>query len=408
MGNKMRRQLRLLLVAAALGSAMSVVPGAPMSGFVAEAAEQTIGARVGAPLKAAQDLAKAGKYADALKKVAEADATSGKTAYESFVIDDFLVFLKVKLHDYAGAAKAAEAALASGMVPAADRSQRMKTLIQLNYQAKNYEKVAALARQYEQQVGADADIGLLALQAYYLQKDFPNAQISAKALAASARAAGKKPAENILQLWLSSAAQQKDRAGSRAALMQLVSDYPSPAYWKNLLDVVASEIGRSDRMSFEIFRLKLATGTLQSSGDYTEMAQLAIQLGLPGEAKSIMEKGFAAKVLGGSDKSREERLLNMAKAQAGQDEPTLGDNAPTPKAKAALGEAYASYGKVDKAIALYREALTNPFAEADLTRLHLGQGLLAKGDAAGARKAFAAVRDAKLVNLANIWALVAR
>ncbi|HEY4342945.1 MAG TPA: hypothetical protein VGN05_01255 [Parvibaculum sp.] len=403
----MRRQLKVFFATVAFVSIISIVPD--MTGAsTASAAEQTIGAKVGAPLKAAQDLVKAGKYADALKKVAEADAMSGKTDYENFVIDDFLLFLKVKLRDYAGAAKAGEVAFASGLVPAADRQQRLKALIQLNYQAKNYEKVAALAKQYRQQAGADADIELLALQAYYLQNDFADAQISAKTLVASTRSAGKKPAENILQLWLSSAARQKDRAGSRAALMELVSDYPSPAYWKNLLEVTASEVGRSDRMSYEIFRLKLATGALETSGDYTEMAQLAIQLGLPGEAESIMEKGFAAKVLGGANRSREERLLKMAKAQTVQDEPTLGDSAPTPKAKAALAEAYASYGKTGKAVALYREALADSFPEADLARLHLGQVMLAKGDAPGARKAFAAVRDAKVASIANLWAVIAR
>jgi tetratricopeptide (TPR) repeat protein len=190
--------------------------------------------------------------------------------------------------------------------------------------------------------------------------------------------------------------------------MELVSDYPSPAYWKNLIEIVASEAGRSDRMSLEIFRLKLAAGVLDTSSDYTEMAQLAIQLGLPGEAESIIGKGFAAKILGGANKSREERLLNMAKTQAGQDEPTLGQTGATPKAKAALAEAYASYGRIDKAIALYRDALANSFAEADLARLHLGQALLVKDDKKGALAAFESVKEPKLRSIAQLWIAIVR
>lgn len=108
--------------------------------------------------------------------------------------------------------------------------------------------------------------------------------------------------------------------------------------------------------------------------------------------------------LGGKNKSREQRLEAMAKSQAAQDEPALAKTAAnTPKAKAALGEAYASYGKIDKAIALYKEALGSSFAEADLARLHLGQAPLAKGDTAAATKALQSVKNPKLSGLANLW-----
>lgn len=72
-------------------------------------------------------------------------------------------------------------------------------------------------------------------------------------------------------------------------------------------------------------------------------------------------------------------------------------------AKAALGEAYASYGKIDKAIALYKGACGSSFAEAHLIRLHPGQAYLVKGDPAAATKAFLFVKDPKFAELADLW-----
>ncbi|MCE9651127.1 MAG: hypothetical protein K8R18_16025 [Parvibaculum sp.] len=404
-----KKSRRRISRAAAFAGLAGLVLAFCLSGLSpARAADASVGAAVGKPLKEAQGLSKAGNYADALKKVKTANALSGKTPYESFVIDDFMAFLNVKLKDYAAAAQAAEAALATGEVPAKDRPERLKTLVQLNYTVKNYDKAVAFAKQYQQAAGPDAEMQRLVTQAYYLQKDYHNAEASAKALAASQTAAGRKPDEAILQLWLSSAFYAQNKSSQRAALTALVESYPSQAYIGDLLNLVEADLGRSDRMSLEVFRLKLAAAMLKTSDEYIEMAQLAIQLGFPGEARAVMAKGFTAGVLGGKNKSREQRLETMAKQQAGQDEPTLAATADTPKAKAALAEAYASYGKADKAIALYNEVLAAGPRDADIIRLHLGQAYLAKGDAASARKSFAAVGDAKLAGLAHLWITVAR
>lgn len=372
------------------------------------AAEQALGVAVGKPLQEAQALANAGKYQAALKKVKEANAVSGKAAYESFVVDDFLLFLNVKLQDYAAAAAAGEAALATGEVDAKERPQRLKALAQINYSAKNYGKTVAYAQAFQKEGGVDPELRKLVVQALYLQGDYAKAVTEAKSLDAASRVAEQKPDEAMLQLWLSSAFKRGDKAGQREALGELATFYPKPSYIGDLLALASPDLGRSNRSSLEIFRLKSEAGLLRNSDDYMEMAQLAIQLGLPGEAESVMNKGFAAGVFGGQNKGREERLLAMAKSQAAKDKPTLGTTAATPEAKAVLGEAYASYGMADKAVALYQAALTSDFADSALARLHLGQALLAKGEREAAQQAFASIKDAKLAQLAAIWGLVAR
>ena len=67
-------------------------------------------------------------------------------------------------------------------------------------------------------------------------------------------------------------------------------------------------------------------GTLKQADDYVEMAQLAIDAGVPGEAQSIVEKGVQSGTLKSDDKTeqgRYDRLLAGAKKQATADKASL-------------------------------------------------------------------------------------
>ena len=397
-----RKFTRTMLLALALPLGLAATALAPVH---AQAAE-TMSAEVGKPLQDAQKLAKAGNYAAALKKTREAAAVKKKTAYESFVVNDFMGYLSARLGDYASAVKAYEASYGSSYVPAAQKPKRLKALADMAYRGKMYGKAASFASQYQKSFGPDQSMQVLVMQSDYLRKDYPAAAKSAAALVASAEKAGKAPEESWLQIQMASAQQAGDKAMRAAALRKLVKYAPSDVYWKQLLADTQRAVGTSDRMTLELDRILRAKGYMDSSRRYMEAAQIAIQLGLPGEAKALMEEGFKKGVLGGKDKNRELRLLNMAKKLAAEDRQTLAKDAPTPKGKAALGEAYASYGDYAKAIALYKSALASPFPKADLARLHLAQAYLATGRKSAAQKALHGIKDPKAAQLAGVWALV--
>ena len=103
-----------------------------------------------------------------------------------------------------------------------------------------------------------------------------------------------------------------DHAGYVKAMEALVVNYPKKEYWTILVTNVQKKPGFSDRLAADVYRLKLATGNLNSAADYMEFAQLALQQGVPAEAKSIMDKGYAAGVLGkGSEAARQQRLRDL-------------------------------------------------------------------------------------------------
>jgi tetratricopeptide (TPR) repeat protein len=151
---------------------------------------------------------------------------------------------------------------------------------------------------------------------------------------------------------------------------------------------------------------------MSGANAYMEAAQLALLAGLPGDAKAILDKGYAAGALGkDAQADREKRLAAMAAQQAGDDAKTLAQQE-SDAAKAAnglasekLAEAYASYGQYDKAIAAYQKALQKAgLAHPDDAKLHLGIAYLAAGQIAKARETLRGVAGSDGTRaLAQLW-----
>ncbi len=148
------------------------------------------------------------------------------------------------------------------------------------------------------------------------------------------------------------------------AIERLVVNYPKKEYWTDLLNRVQKKNGFSDRFAIDIYRLKLATGNINTTNDYLEMAQLALQAGYPTEAKKVVEKGYAAGALGtGKDAERHKRLkdladktaadLQAARAQAEKD--AAADK--SGNGLVAIGYNYVTEGAADKGLGLIDQGI---------------------------------------------------
>ena len=137
----------------------------------------------------------------------------------------------------------------------------------------------------------------------------------------NAEKGGRTPTENWLQIVLSSQFKLDNKDGIADALKKLVRYYPKAEYWENLLDIYRRK-DTSDRVTLGYYRLMNEVGTLKQADDYVEMAQLAIDAGVPGEAQAIVEKGVQGGTLKSEDKTtqgRYDRLLASAKKSAAED-----------------------------------------------------------------------------------------
>ena len=107
-------------------------------------AQQKVSAKVGVPLKAAQDAAQKKKWDVALAKIKEADGAPGKTSFDQYKINELLLYVYFQQQRYADATRVLEAQLASGQMPAGEKPARTKTLAQLYFRAGNFAKAASM------------------------------------------------------------------------------------------------------------------------------------------------------------------------------------------------------------------------------------------------------------------------
>lgn len=383
----------------------------------AQAKQPTISKNLAKPLKAAQEAMEKKNWQEALARINEADAQGNKTPYDQFTINQMKGFVHVRMGNYSEAAKALEASLNSGLLPQDEVGQRIIALAQVNYQIKNYDKAIEFGNRAVKGGYADADLYTLIGQAYYIKGDYKGTLGFVDTYVNDMAKKGQTPKEQMLQLALSSCVKLKDDACATKTLEKLVVDYPKPEYWQNIVYSMMRSPDTTDVLLLNTYRLALEVDALKEAQDYTEMAQLAIEQGSPGEAVAILEKGFKNNVFPDQrEKDRNQRLLDSAKKAAAADQAALAkldSEAARGKAGAAdigVGKGFLSYGQFDKAeAAIARGISKGGLRNADEATLLLGIAQLKGGKKDQAIKTFKSLKgDPKYARLGNLWALHAR
>jgi tetratricopeptide (TPR) repeat protein len=405
------RYLRALTVGAAIVVGAALLPGASAMG--AEGKQQP-SAKLAKPLHEAQEDLKAKKYNEAIAKLKEADGIAGKTPYDQYLINDFLGFAYIKTNNYADAAKVIDAEIESGLVPAADLSQKVREMTEISYQIKNYDKAIDYGNRAIKGGFADEQIKTIVGQSYYLKGDWKNTLKFEDGIADAQIKAGETPKKTTLELVLSACVKMNDTGCETKGLERLVTYYPQPDYWYQLLFALRQQTSKNDANTLQVYRLMSEVDVLKTADDYAEMAQLAIEAGSPGEAQHILERGFAKGVFTEQrQKERNQRLLDSAKKQAASDQASLAkvaqeaNAANTGQKDVGVGLAYLSYGQYDKAVEFLSKGVTKGgLKDESQAQLLLGIAQFKAGHKDDAVKAFKAVKgDPNLERLAGFWIL---
>ena len=380
-------------------------------------AQETVRPEIGKSLQSANELIKAGKYKEALAKVRDADAVNGKTANESFMVERMRIAAASGAGEVDTAAKSFEALSGSGKVSAADKARMAESIAGAYYRAKDYAKAMQWCQRYFKEGGTSGAIRTLLIQSQYLSGDFAGASKELVAEVQAAEKSGSPPAEDRLKLLLNSALQQKDNNTYVYAVEKLVTYYPKKEYWVDLLSRMQRKPNFSDRFALDAYRLSLATGSMSAANDYMEMAQLALQAGLPSEARQVVDKGFAANVLGaGTEAERHKRLrdlvtrkLDEAKlAQADNEKQAMADKDGSALVNVGFNQVFA--GQAAKGLAMMQQGISKgSLKRPEDAKLHLAIAQLVAGDAAKAQTVFKTVAGTDgAADLARLWALHAR
>ncbi|CAA7617043.1 conserved exported hypothetical protein [Candidatus Terasakiella magnetica] len=365
----------------------------------------------GKPLQAAQHMIKERKFSDALVKLREVEAIPNRTPTENGLLEQLRLIAAVSADQGAVAAKAFDGLAALGALAPAQRLQFSEAIAGAFFRAKDYAATVAWANRALAAGGTSETLRNLLVHAPYQAGDYAAA---AKAVTEQ-MGAGGQVSEALLRVLADCAVQMKDTKAYGAALEKLATWYPKPEIWTELIRAVSARPGFSDRLALDAARLGLVVGSFaNNSGPYVELAELALQAGLPGEAKAALDKGYAAGVLGtGQEAERHKRLSDLAAKAAAADLAGLA----VAEAEAAgkdsgtalvnTGLAYLGFGQAAKAAAVMeagiaKGGLKNP----DDARLHLGIAYWAAGQKAKAQEALKAVKGSDgAADLARLWAI---
>ena len=341
------------------------------AGLISAAMAQGVRPEIGKPLQQASDLLKAGKAKEALAKAREADAVPGKTPAEQLMIDRMKGAAAQRAGDIGAAIAAFDSAMASGRLSSPEQAQIAESMAFAYSQQKNWAKTTEWANRARAAGSNSAQLNQLIAYVQSQSGDYSQIFKDAQAQVNAAEQAGRRPAEEDLLRLADAAKRLNNNAAYSSALEKLVLYYAKKEYWNAHLSSLQRKPAFADRLGLDVMRLKLANGLITKTEDFMEMAQLALQAGLPVEAQKIVDKGYAAGALGAGDQAeRHKRLKDLVAKQ--QAESAAGIERAASEAAAMkdgndlvkVGTVYASMGQLDKAVELIEKGI----AKGDLKR----------------------------------------
>ena len=375
-------------------------------------AQDTLRPEVAKPAQAGLDLLKAGKFAEALAKVTEAEAVPNRTPYENFVLDQIRGSAAAGSGDSATAIRSYEAALAAQRMPPAEALPIMEGLAGAAYKLKDYERTVTWARRYYAEGGTNPQLRRLLATALYQRFDWAGSAAELGRIVADDEAANRRPGEDLLRLLGSSQAKQNEMAGYRLTLEKLLRWYPKPAYWRDRVGQLQRDPAFDPALLVDSYRLLFATGSFDSTNEYVASAELALRANLPTEAQKLVDAGYAAGKLGsGADAAAHDELRQRASRGAADDAKEFDKNLPpSPGASANVlvsqGLALATAGRTERGVALIEQGLAKGGGQQpDAARLRLGWVLATAGRAEPARAVFKDLqaKGGSIGELARLW-----
>lgn len=395
--------------------AITAVLAAALAAFSAHA--ETLRPEVGKPLQAAQELVKAQRYKDALAKVRDADAVGGKSAYESYTVERMRIAAASGAGDVAAASKAFNALEASGKLAGAEKLRYLESLAGVAYRAQDYGQARQWSQRYFKEGGTSASVRTVLTQSQYLSGDYASLSRELVAEIQATEKAGGTPSEDRIKLLVSTATKLNDSDRYVFGVEKLLTYYPKKQYWSDLLSRLQNKPSFSDKFALDTYRLALATGSLNRAEDYVEFAQLATQAGFPAEGKQVVDKGYAAGILGtGPEAGRHQRLRDLLAKRADEDRAARAQSEAQAQAAAdgnalvKLGFNLVLAGEGAKGLELMQQGISKGgLAAGDAARLRLGIAQVLTGDKARANATFRTVAGKDgAAELARLWALYAR
>jgi tetratricopeptide (TPR) repeat protein len=385
------------------GAAAVLAPGGAAR---AEDKKQALSPEVAKKLKPSQEAREKEDYDTSLTLAREALAISTKP-YDKEMSLRFIAAAAGKKQDFTTYAETLEQLNLLDSVPAEEKAKSNKPLAQIYAQQKNYEKAVAYATKWAEGGGGTEAYTLLA-NVYLVQKDCKNG-IGALEKAV----AGREAAEQELKQMNFCYFQLGDKPKRLTTMEQLVKRFLKREYFVDLMNIY-QEQNADERAVLNMYRFSFAHDFLTRESEYIEYADIALTVGSPAEALTVLEQGVAkGAVKFVSPTDRNSRMMAQAKQQAAEDRKQIAQLDKEARAKGGeadvkVGLAYLGLGDYAKAVEAIERGLqpdrVAKVKRVDDANMMLGIAYVKLGKKDEATKAFEAAKpDPRMARAATIW-----
>ncbi|MFC5462503.1 tetratricopeptide repeat protein [Massilia niabensis] len=365
-----------------------------------------------------QQFVAAKNVAELQNRITQAEALPNKTPYETYYTTRMKMVHASLAGNEAGVLASAEEVLKSGFEPKESQPKLMLAIADIQYKTKNYAGAIENLKRYEAAGGDMTTARPLLVRAQYLNKDYASAKTQLLQTVADAEKAGKAPTQEDLKLLLSAANETKDTAAYETTVQKLVAHYPSDDMWNEVIRVgVIKKPGFSQDNYMPVLRLQHAVTKTMREEDYVDLAESALRDGFPTEAKTVLDAGYSAGVLGkGGNAKAHDALRSRANKGAADDAKNIaaGEASATKSKSGAglvnLGWAYVTMGQHDKGIGFIQQGIAKGgLKQPDEAKIRLAAAQAKAGRKDEAIKTFESVKaGGGLSDVARVWAMSLR
>ena len=290
--NRFARSTALAFLLAG-GSIAAMTTGASLAYAQEEDIDTEIGRAVGELYNAAAEAFQDDEdFAAAHMHLAEARALPDKTPWETYTIEklDFQLYLNQQELD--PALPRLHAMVETGVMPLEDKEAYYRIGMLLSSNTQDYAHVISYGTEAVNYPDWDDQADEVLGTAYYFSGDLAGAeQFALSVIARKEAAGGSATLQTLNVLYNSQQDQGKEQEATQTAGLIAVVD-PTPENWGRVIDYAFTSANLQDRQYLNLYRLRRETNSL-ASADYPGMANMAVELGLPAEAQSVLNEGIA-------------------------------------------------------------------------------------------------------------------
>ncbi|MFM5913577.1 hypothetical protein D5I55_00645 [Chakrabartia godavariana] len=357
----------------------------------------------------AADAAVKANAPDAVTKIEAAEATV-KNGDEKYIAGTLRLTLGQATKNPKLQADGIMAMIASGSAAAVDAPKLNMAAGQLAYQAGNYVDAKKYLAESIRLGNPGVDAHLLLAEANFKAGTTQEGLAALDAAIKAEQAAGRKAPPEWYGRGAAMAYKAKMNSETAKWTREQVRAYPTSENWRSALVIYRDGTTLDNQAMLDLFRLMHDTKALAGERDFFEYASLAVTGALPGEAKAVIEEGFASGAVSKSSRAVSERLTDANNKIASDKASVIADekraaSAPDGRLAANTGSAYLAYGDYAKAIDLFRLAQKKGGIDADVVNTRLGIALARSGQKDAAKAAFQAVTGATRKDIAQFWLL---